>query len=69
MLETGAKKRMFYFATEAGTDEKLIPEIMTHWPVSGHQSAGGRNRYQKLASLSLALDNCCLETTLYQHAS
>jgi hypothetical protein len=26
---------MFYFAPEAGTTEKLVPEIMTHWPVSG----------------------------------
>jgi hypothetical protein len=26
---------MFYFAQEAGTGEKLVPEIMTYWPVSG----------------------------------
>jgi hypothetical protein len=26
---------MFYFAPEAGTGEKMVPEIMTHWSVSG----------------------------------
>jgi hypothetical protein len=26
---------MFYLAPEAGTGEKMVPAIMTHWSVSG----------------------------------